>query len=133
MGRDSRRARLLLAGLLVIALALIAIDVTAGKNTGGVRRVPNSVFGPVERGVATAVRPVRDAIDGLGDSGKQDERTATLATENAALKRQLAGRAEVEQQARKLAALGLVTPPGAYQLKPARVIATGDTTGTERT
>ena len=129
MGRDTRGARLLLAGLLVIALVLITIDVTAGKNTGGVRRVADSVFGPVERAASAAVRPVRDAFAGDGSSDRAD----ALATENAALKRQIAGAAEVKQQAQELAKLGLVAKAGAYTLKPARVVATGDTTGTERT
>jgi rod shape-determining protein MreC len=130
VGRDTRRTRILLAGLLVIALVLITIDVTAGKNTGGVRRVADNVFGPVERAAAAAVRPVRDAFT---DSGATNRKTEALATENAALKRQLASTAEVKQQAAQLAQLGLVGKAHDFTLKPARVVATGDTTGTERT
>jgi rod shape-determining protein MreC len=131
--RDSRRARLLLASLLVIALALITIDVSAGKSGSGIRRVADSVVSPVERAAAAAVRPVRDAFGSIGDADKQKKRADALASENVALKRRLAGDAETRRQAAALAKLGLLAEAGSYKLVPARVIATGDTTGTERT
>jgi rod shape-determining protein MreC len=133
MGRDSRRTRLLLASLLVIALVLITIDVSAGKGGSGIRRVADSVVSPIESAASAAVRPIRNAFGAIGDADKQKKRADTLARENAALKRQIAGDAEARRQAAALSKLGLLAGAGSYKLIPARVIATGDTTGTERT
>lgn len=133
MGRDTRRTRLLLASLLVVALVLIAIDVGGGKRGGSLRRVADSVVGPVERAAAAAVRPARDAFGSIGDAEKQRQRADALARDNAALRRQLAGDAETRRQSAALAKLGLLKVAASYRLVPARVIATGDTTGTERT
>src|ERR1700709_1085757 len=100
MGRDTRRTRLLLASLLVIALVLITIDVGAGKHGNGIRRVADGVVGPVERAAAAAVSPVRDAFSSIGDSDKQQRRADALARQNAALKQQLAG----DQETRRVSA-----------------------------
>src|ERR1700712_1766699 len=101
MGRDSRRARFLLVGLLVIALVLITLDVSAGKGGGGVRKVADSVVGPVERAAAAALRPVRDAFG--GDDGKDRKRADALASDNANLKRQLAKAADAQRVSTSLA------------------------------
>jgi rod shape-determining protein MreC len=131
MGRDTRRARFLLAGLLVIALVLITLDVSAGKSGGGVRRVADSVASPVERVAAAAVRPVRNAFGNNDDS--QQRRADALAQENAVLKRQVATDAEARRLSTALSRLRLQASASSYAMVPARVIATGDTTGTERT
>ncbi len=131
MGRDSRRTRLLLVSLLVLALALITVDVVAGKNGGSVRRVADSVVGPVERAAAAGVRPIRDAFG--GDAAKERKRAETLEQQNAALKRQLAAASEAKREEAQLSKLGLLATEGHYRMVPARVIATGDATGTERT
>ena len=131
MGRDTRRARFLLAGLLVIALVLITLDVSAGKSGGGVRRVANFVVSPVERLAAAAIRPVRNAFGSHDDTERK--RADALAQENAALKRQVATDAEARRLSIALARLQLQARTSSYTMVPARVIATGDTTGTERT
>ncbi len=133
MQRDSRRNRLLLAGLLVVALVLITIDVAAGKSGGGFRRAADSVVGPVERAAAAAVRPASNAVSSIGDAEKQRRRADTLAAQIANLRRQLANDQETRRQSAALARLGLLPGVGTRRLVPARVIATGDTTGTERT
>jgi rod shape-determining protein MreC len=133
MGRDTRRTRLLLVGLLVVALVLITIDVGSGKGGGGLRHVASTVTSPVERAAAAAVRPVRNAFDAIGDSDKQKRRADSLSTEIANLQRQLARDAEASRQAAALTKLGLIAAADAFKLVPARVIAVGDTTGTERT
>ena len=131
MGRDTRRARFLLAGLLVIALVLITLDVSAGKSGGGVRRVADSIASPVERVAAAAIRPVRNAFSSNDTSEKK--RADALAAENATLKRQVATDAEARRLSVGLARLKLQASAASYKMVPARVIATGDTTGTERT
>ena len=58
MGRDTRRTRLLLASLLVIALVLITVDVGAGKHGGGIRQVADNVPGRSSGWLPAAVRPI---------------------------------------------------------------------------
>lgn len=133
MGRDTRRTRILLAGLLVIALVLITIDVGSGKGGGGLRRIADSVASPVERAAAAVVRPVRNELSSIGDASAQKRRADVLANENAALRRQLAADAEAQRQEAALTKLGLLAAAGSFKLVSSRVIAVGDTTGTERT
>jgi rod shape-determining protein MreC len=131
MGRDTRRARFLLAGLLVIALVLITLDVSAGKNGGGVRRVADSVASPIERVAAAAIRPVRNSLS--NDNGSEKKRADALAAENAQLQRRISTDAEAQRLSAALTKLKLQASASSYSMIPARVIATGDTTGTERT
>lgn len=133
MGRDTRRSRLLLASLLVVALILITVDVVAGKRAGGLGRVADNIVGPVERAAAAAVRPVRNAFSSIGDAEKEKRRADALAQQNAALRRQLAADADGKRQAAALAKIGLLSVASSFKMVPARVVATGDTTGTERT
>ena len=133
MGRDTRRTRILLAGLLVVALVLISIDVGSGKRGGGLRRIADSIASPVERAAAAVVRPVRSEFSSIGDATAQKRRADALANQNAALRRQLAADAEARRQAAALTKLGLLAAAGSFRLVASRVIAVGDTTGTERT
>ena len=133
MGRDTRRTRLLLASLLVIAFVLISIDVGAGKHTSGIRQAADSVVGPIERGAAAAVRPIRNAFGSIGDQDKERRRADALASQNASLKRQLAADQEATRLAADLSKLGLLTRDASVRTVNTRVIAVGDTTGTERT
>jgi rod shape-determining protein MreC len=91
------------------------------------------VASPVEKAAAAAVRPVRNAFDAIGDSDKQKRRADALASEIADLQRKLARDAEASRQAAALTKLGLLASAAQFKLVPARVIAVGDTTGTERT
>jgi rod shape-determining protein MreC len=124
---------MLLAGLLVLALALITIDVGSGKGGGGLRRIADGIASPVERAAAAVVRPVRNEFSSIADARAQKRRADALANQNAALSRQLAADAEAKRQAAALTKLGLLAAAGSYQLVASRVIAVGDTTGTERT
>ncbi len=124
---------MLLAGLLVVALVLITIDVGSGKGGGGLRRIANSVVAPVERAAAAAVRPARNAFSSIGAAQSEKRRADALANENAALRRRLAADTEATRQVAALTKLGLLAAAGSFKLVPARVIAVGDTTGTERT
>jgi len=131
MGRDTRRARFLLAGLLVIALVLITLDVSAGKGGGRVRKAADTVVSPVERAAAAVLRPVRNAFGGSSDADQK--RVEALSKQNAALQRRIATDAEAQRLSASLTKLKLQASASSYQMVPARVISTGDTTGTERT
>ena len=133
MDRDTRRTRLLLASLLVIALVLISVDVGAGKHGGGIRQVADSVAGPVERAAAAVVTPFRHTFSSITDANKERRRADALAEQNTALQQQLARDQETRRVSVELAKLGLLTRAAALRTVNARVIAVGDTTGTERT
>jgi rod shape-determining protein MreC len=124
---------MLLAGLLVLALVLITLDVGSGRGAGGLRRVADDVASPVERAAAVVVNPARSAFTSIGDAQSERRRADALASQNAALRRQLSTDAEARRQAAALTKLGLLASAGSYKLVAARVIAVGDTTGTERT
>lgn len=81
---ERRRARILLAVLTLVSLALITFDARAGEN-GPLARVRDgvaAVFGPVQEGVATVLDPLGDAFSGIGELFR-------LRQENARLRAQL--------------------------------------------
>lgn len=66
-----RRARILLAVLVLLALVLVTVDFrsdgAAGQGPlGRLRGVASAVFGPVQDGVATIVRPIGNSLSGIG-------------------------------------------------------------------
>lgn len=64
-----RRARILLAVLVVAAIALVSIDVRGGEDGGGsrVRAFATAVLRPIQDGVRTLVSPIGDLGRGVGD------------------------------------------------------------------
>lgn len=130
MYRDSRRLRLLLALLIAISFTLITVDYRAGDGTvlAGLRRGTAAVFGPVQRAVERALRPVGNALSNLGDIGGLQGEVDKLRADNADLRGKLR---EGENERRRLEEmdelLGLTGRRDATVV-PARVIAVG--TGT---
>jgi rod shape-determining protein MreC len=64
-----RRARILLALLLVSAIVLVSVDVRGGDDSplAGVRNLATSVFRPIQDGVTRLVSPIGEATSGLTD------------------------------------------------------------------
>src|SRR5437588_11851370 len=62
--RDTRRARIVLAVLLLTAFTLITLDYRSGGG-GPLRRIGNAVFGPVENAAADVARPIGGFFSGL--------------------------------------------------------------------
>lgn len=124
---DSRRNRVILAVLLVASLALITLDFRGGAASPlrGLRDVGAAVFGPVERGVAGAVRPVVDFIAGVTGGPSARRRALQLERENQRLREQLrAGQLDRDRAAqldRLLHAAGL----GGYTIRAAQVVSAG--------
>jgi rod shape-determining protein MreC len=131
VGRDSRRARVLIVVLLVLAFLLITVDFHSKDSASGLRGSVQAVFGGAESGVTAAVRPIGRTASSLAHPDRYHDRADALAAQNAALRRQLAQDAEVKQSAAQLAALRLVADEGQYTILPARVVAVGDVTGTD--
>jgi rod shape-determining protein MreC len=86
--RDSRRARLILAMLLLTAFTLITLDYRSGGG-GPLRRIGNSVFGPIERAVAAVVHPVGSFFSSLGNLSSYKSENDRLKEQNEELLRRL--------------------------------------------
>ncbi|WP_327269525.1 rod shape-determining protein MreC [Streptomyces sp. NBC_01218] len=129
--RDTRESRLLLVLLIVIALALITVDIRGGEDSpvDGARQAAATVFGPVENGVAAAVDPVGNAIGAVRDSGDRHDRIAALEKENAGLKTALGSDARTNSRVRQLDAILKNADAGQYGIKGAQVIAIGAAQG----
>ncbi|HET7312489.1 MAG TPA: rod shape-determining protein MreC [Mycobacteriales bacterium] len=130
--RDSRRARLVLALLLLTAFTLITLDYRS--NAGGpFRTIGNAVFGPVERAVADVARPVGSFFTSLGHLSSYKADNAKLRKENQGLREQLrltdAQRAHLDSMERTLGLAGR----GQFKFVPAQVIAVEGALGFEWT
>ncbi|OHV37245.1 MULTISPECIES: rod shape-determining protein MreC [Parafrankia] len=133
MGRDTRRSRLVIAALLVLAFTLITLDYRTGDSATGVRGVLHSAVGGVENAVTTVTRPVGRTVSSLTHPNRYHDRADRLGEENAALRRQIADGAEIDRLAGDLSDLRLLADKGQYTIVPARVIAVGDVTGMDWT
>ncbi|MDQ1686118.1 MAG: rod shape-determining protein MreC [Frankiaceae bacterium] len=86
--RDSGRARVVLAVLLLTAFTLITLDYRSGSG-GPLRRIANAVFGPIENAVGDVARPVGSFFASLGHLSSYKSDNAKLRKEVAQLRTQL--------------------------------------------
>ncbi|MDK1474400.1 rod shape-determining protein MreC [Streptomyces sp. 549] len=129
--RDTRESRLLLVLLVAVAFALITMDLRGGESSplDRARYTAASVFGPVEKTVATAVDPVGNAIAAVRDSGDRHSRIAALERENAELKQRLGSDDRTKTRTAELDKLLKTAAAGQYGVKGAQVIAIGAAQG----
>lgn len=129
--RDTKESRLLLVLLVVIAFALITVDIRGGENSplDRPRQAAESVFGPVEDAVSGVVDPVGNAVDAVRDSGDRSSTITRLERENAALKQQLGSKDITRNRAQELDKLLRTAGAGQYTVKGAQVIAIGAAQG----
>ncbi|MFE1556979.1 rod shape-determining protein MreC [Streptomyces sp. NPDC058734] len=129
--RDTRESRLLLVLLIAIAFALITVDIRAGEESpvDGARKAAAAVFGPVEKGVATAVDPVANAIGAVRDSGERHNRITLLERENTLLKTRMGSDERAKSRIRELDEMLKRAGAGQYGIKGAEVIAIGAAQG----
>ncbi|MFH8785121.1 rod shape-determining protein MreC [Streptomyces roseoverticillatus] len=129
--RDTRESRLLLVLLVAIAFALITVDIRGGERSplDGVRHAAASVFGPVEKGVASAVDPVGNAVAAVRDSDERHNRISALERENTSLKQRLGSDDRNRGRAAELDAMLKTAGRGQYGIKGAQVIAIGAAQG----
>ncbi|MFP5310756.1 MAG: rod shape-determining protein MreC [Actinomycetes bacterium] len=63
-----RRARILLAVLVLVSLVLVTVDFRSEDGPlDGLRGLATTVFGPLQDGVVSVVRPIGDVFGGIGD------------------------------------------------------------------
>lgn len=120
---DSRRTRLVLGVLLIIAIALITLDVRDG-GASPVRTVGSDIFGPIERVTHDVTNPVSSLFDSISGGPSAQSTIASLQRENAQLRAELSS-AQLSQTAKKQLAQLLQMDAGGYQIVAANVIAAG--------
>jgi len=120
---DSRRTRLILGVLLLIALALITLDFRDG-GASPARNVGADIFGPIERVTDDITNPVSSLFDSITGGPSSQGTIANLQQENASLRAQLSAAELSKSESRQLAQL-LRIDAGAYRIVAANVIAAG--------
>ncbi|TDB96978.1 rod shape-determining protein MreC [Actinomadura sp. 7K534] len=125
--KDTRRTRVVLGALLVVALAMITIDHRGGDDSPlrGLRGIGATVFGPVERASASVVRPVTDTFETIGDAPGQRRRADRLERENQELRERLRGARIDEDKAAQLQRLLGTAGMGGYKVLAGQVISAG--------
>ncbi len=119
--RTSRRARLILALLVLTAITLIALDVSGGSAFTGLRSAASTVFGPIESAVGGVLHPVGRFLAGV-DGGSSDE---ALRKQNARLHHKLAASAGMRRELADLKGLTGLAGEGRFRILPAHVVAIG--------
>ncbi|TDC89690.1 rod shape-determining protein MreC [Actinomadura sp. 7K507] len=125
--KDTRRTRVVLGALLVVALAMITIDYRGGDDSPlrGLRGVGAAVFGPVERASASVVRPVSDTVAAIGDAPGQQRRADRLQRQNQKLREQLRVAGLDKDRSAQLQRLLGTAGMGGYKILAAQVISAG--------
>jgi rod shape-determining protein MreC len=125
--RDSRRTRIVLAGLLLAGFALITVDAHGARPgepgpLSRLRSAGQAVLGPAERLADRGVRDVGSLLGGLGHSGADRRRIALLDAQVAALRTQLETGAQDHARARQLDRLLHLSSLGGLKTVPARLV-----------
>jgi rod shape-determining protein MreC len=120
---DSRRTRLVLGVLLIIAIALITLDFRDG-GASPARNVGADIFGPIERVTHDLTDPVASLFDSITGGSSAQGTIANLQQENAQLRAQLSS-AQLSKAAQQQLAQLLEFDAGGYRIMAANVIAAG--------
>jgi rod shape-determining protein MreC len=120
---DSRRTRLVLGVLLIIAIALITLDFRDG-GASPARNVGADIFGPIERVTHDVTDPVASLFDSITGGPSTQSTIANLQRENAQLRAQLSS-AQLSKTARQQLTQLLQLDAGGYRIMAANVIAAG--------
>jgi rod shape-determining protein MreC len=120
---DSRRTRLVLGVLLIVAIALITLDFRDG-GVSPVRNVGADIFGPVERVTHDVTDPVSSLFDSITGGPSAQSTIANLQQENAELRAELS-QAQLSKADKQQLAQLLQLDAGGYRVVAASVIAAG--------
>ncbi|MEU8803719.1 rod shape-determining protein MreC [Spirillospora sp. NPDC048819] len=125
--KDTRRTRVVLAALLVVALAMITIDHRGGDDSPlrGLRSIGATVFGPVERASASVVRPVSNTFESITDAPGQRRRAERLERQNQKLREKLRASGLDEDRSAQLQRLLGTAGMGGYKILASQVISAG--------
>jgi rod shape-determining protein MreC len=120
---DSRRTRLVLGVLLIIAIALITLDFRDG-GASPVRNAGADIFGPVERVTHDVTNPVTSFFSSATGGSSDNSTIAALQRQNAELRAQLSS-AQLSKTARQQLTQLLQMDAGGYRITAGSVIAAG--------
>jgi rod shape-determining protein MreC len=120
---DSRRSRLVLGVLLIVAIALITLDFRDG-GASPVRNIGADIFGPIERVTHDVTDPVSSLFDSVTGGPSSQNTIAGLQRENAELRAELS-QAQLSKAARQQLSQLLQLDAGGYKIVAASVIAAG--------
>jgi rod shape-determining protein MreC len=132
MRRPTRRQRFALILLVVLAAGLITADYQGNAFTG-LRNGAETVFGPVQRGLAAIFNPIGRFLGGIPHLGSNRRDIDALRKENDDLRRQLAEQGLDGGRATELTNLKLLAGLGGYRVVPATVVSLGPSLGFEWT
>jgi rod shape-determining protein MreC len=118
---DSRRSRLVLGVLLIVAIALITLDFRDG-GASPVRNIGADIFGPIEQVTHDVTDPVSSLFDSVTGGPSSQSTIAGLQRENAELRAELS-QAQLSQAARQQLSQLLQLDAGGYKIVAASVIA----------
>jgi rod shape-determining protein MreC len=130
-----RPSRTVLGLLLLASFTLITLDVRGGSDSpiDPLRSAVGTVFGPVEEGTATAVRPFTAVPHFFRTTTGLREDVAKLKAENSSLRGELATSSSDRHRAAELDGLLATSHATGYALVPARVVAMGPAQSFSRT
>src|SRR4051812_46391883 len=128
--KDSGRARVVLALLLLTAFTLITLDYRNGGN-GPLRRIGNAVFGPVENAVTSVTRPVGSFFASLGHLSGYKGDNDRLRRQNAELQHQLRLTDSERAQLADMQKLLHLDQRAQFRIVAARVTGVGSSLGFE--
>lgn len=122
-----RRARILLAVLVLVTLVLVTIDFRAGGSAGDgplsqLRSVATSVFAPVQEGLSAVLRPIGGAFSGVGDLFRLRAENAELSSRLAELEDQHRSFVDLERQNAELRELVGMQRRTEFEVVAARVV-----------
>ena len=123
--RDSRRTRLVLGVLLIVALALITLDYK-DSNAGPLRSLNHfggTVFGPVENIAGDVTRPVAQLVDGVKGAPAANSKISALQAQNAQLRQELSQARLDKADSAQLKRLLQLAGRGGYRVVAANVVA----------
>ncbi|MBW3659983.1 MAG: rod shape-determining protein MreC, partial [Actinobacteria bacterium] len=123
-----KRARILLAVLVLVTLILVTVDFRSGGAEddgilGTVRGAATAVLGPVQEGLAAVIRPVGGAFSGIGDLFSLRSENERLAARLAELEDQRESFVDLERQNAELRGLLDMRERMEFEVEAARVVA----------
>lgn len=127
---NRRRARILLAVLVLLALVLVTVDFRSEGSSGDgpmgrLRGVAATVFGPVQDGLSTIVAPVGNALSGVGDVFDARSENAQLRAQLERLEERRLSYDDVLRENEDLRELLQIQERSDLQTRAAQVIANG--------
>lgn len=127
LGQRSRPSRSLLVALVLASLTLITLDYRGGEDSPveAARRAVGEVFGPVESGTATAIRPFTAVPDWFRSRSDLNHDVARLEAENSRLRSEAATADYDRNRLEEYDGLTAAAKDLGYALVPARVVALG--------